>query len=188
MNQQEQQNQIAKHSDEPSNFQALLACLQKLIGIHRQLLETVRQEHEAIANALPKDLQEAVYAKEALIEGIRQQELLRQSIVGKIALQWNRPLEEITLSLIVLEVQNQDAKFSELLRSSQTALKMLAERVIEQNSYNRELLQKSLDHVHEMKRNVLGESKPKSQTYTAQGRKSLVGEQNNNARLISKEV
>lgn len=170
------------------NFQALHACLQKLIGIHRQLLETVRQEHEAIMNAQHKDLQEAVYAKEALIEGIRQQELLRQAVVDKIATLLNRPIEEITLSIIVLEVQNKDAKFSELLRSSQTALKMLAERVIEQNNYNRDLIKRSLDHVHEMKRNVLGESKPKSQTYTAQGRKSLVGEQNGNARLISKEV
>lgn len=179
---------MERKSENQQNFQALLACLQKLIGIHRQLLETVRQEHEAIINARHKDLQEAVYAKEALLESIRIQERERQGVVDKIAQQLNRPIEEITLSIIVLEVQNIDAKFSELLRSSQTALKMLAERVIEQNNYNRELLQQSLDHVHEMKRNVLGESKPKSQTYTAQGRKSLVGEQNNNARLISKEV
>lgn len=169
-------------------FQALHACLQKLIGIHRQLLETVRQEHEAIANAQHKDLQECVYAKAALIEGVRQQELLRQGVVEKIAHQMKSPLEEVTLSSIILEVQNSDPKFSEILRSSQTALKLLAERVIEQNNYNRDLLKQSLDHVHEMKRNVLGEHKPKSQTYTAQGRKSMLGSESNNARLISKEV
>jgi hypothetical protein len=56
---------------------------------------------------------------------------------------------------------------------------------LNQNRQNQALVEKSLGHVNEMKRNVLGETTPMANTYTPNGQKSgpVAG-----ARLISKEA
>ena len=46
------------------------ASLQKLIGLHRQLLETVRLEHDAIRDANLSAIEDSTRAKEALIAAI----------------------------------------------------------------------------------------------------------------------
>lgn len=161
-------------------------CLQKLLGLHRQLLDSVRLEKEALVNADLKGLQEATYSKEALIEGIRQVEARRSDLLVRLALEWKRPVKELSLSQMAIIIQGRDLKLAEQFRSVQNALAILIDRIREQNQYNQQLVNKSLEHVNQMKRNVLGESVPRSSTYNPRGERASGAPQG--SRLISKEA
>jgi flagellar biosynthesis/type III secretory pathway chaperone len=166
-------------------IQKLQESLQRLLGLHRQLLDCVRMEREALTAASLKDIQEATYAKQALVEAINQAETDRLRATGELAILWKRPVKELTLGEIVVAIQGRDPKSAEALRSSLNALTLLIKRIREQNDDNRGLVERSLEHVHEMKRNVLGEAKPNTGTYTQQGQKNP---STSGARLISKEA
>jgi flagellar biosynthesis/type III secretory pathway chaperone len=167
------------------NLAAVHRILQKLIGLHRQMLDAVRTERSALAGADVRTLQESVHAKEALVESIRQLESERLRVMTDLALALRVPLKDLTLSRLAIEVQGGDLKAADQLRSARNALVQLAERIREQNEYNRGWVEQSLAHVNQMKRNVLGESKPASDTYTARGaRQGGAGQ----SKLISKEA
>jgi flagellar biosynthesis/type III secretory pathway chaperone len=170
---------------EDKNLSSIFQTLQKLVGLHRQLMENVRFEREALTNADLKGVQETTFAKEALVEQIRQQESARLKATAELALTWKRPFKELTLTNIIIAIQARDPKGAEQFRGVYNALTILIQRIREANEYNRGLVEKSLEHVHNMKRNVLGEAVPKSETYTPQGqRQPYTG----GARLISKEA
>ncbi len=166
-------------------LEPLHQSLQKLIGFHRQLLDTVRLEREALIEAQTKSVQEVTLAKHALLISIQQEEVTRLKHVAAIALVWKRPLKELTLPNLIIAIQVKDPKASEQFRSSFNALTLLIQRITEQNDYNKALVERSLEHVNEMKRNVLGEGVPRSNTYTAQGQRIA---QTGGARMISKEA
>jgi flagellar biosynthesis/type III secretory pathway chaperone len=159
--------------------------LQKLMGLHRQLLDTVRLEREALIGADLKGIQEATCAKEAIIEAIRQAESARLKHVGALALEWKRPFRELTVTNIIIAIQAVDSRGADQLRSAYNALTILMQRIREQNEQNRLLVERSLEHVHNMKRNVLGEAAPRSDTYTPQGQKTNGPP---GSRLISREA
>lgn len=160
--------------------------LQKLIGFHRQLLDIVRSEREAITNADLKAIQDATYAKTALVEAIRQAEQQRQEFVAELSIQWKRPASDLTLPNIIIAVQGTDLPAADQLRSAYQALLLLIQRVTEQNSYNKTLVERSLENIHTMKKNVLGEAAPRSDTYTQNGQRQNGG--NAGSRLLSREV
>lgn len=159
--------------------------LQRMIGLHRQLLETVKMEREALVGAEIKEIQEATLAKQGLIEGLRAAESERLKIIGHLAVAWKKPARELTLSSVIIAVQGQDQKAAEQLRSAFNALTVLVKRVSEQNEENRAFVDRSLTHIHEMKKNVLGEFEPKSGGYDQKGRRSPNA---GSSRLISKEA
>jgi flagellar biosynthesis/type III secretory pathway chaperone len=159
--------------------------LQRLIGLHRQLMDNVRLEREALVAADLKAIHDCTAAKQALIESIRQAEAHRMRAMGELAVLWRRPPRELTLSGIVIALQGKDPETADRFRSILNTLTVLIQRITEQNDANRSLVERSLEHVHAMKKNVLGESVPRSETYNPNGQKSggMGG-----ARLISKEA
>lgn len=165
--------------------QAIYTTLQKMLGHHRQLLEAVREERKALVDADIKRIQEMTYSKEATIESIRLLESQRIKLSAELAVLWKRPLQELTLSQIILSVQGEDIKMSENLRNTYNALLHIIGRARDQNRDNSELVQKSLEHVTAMKKNILGESVPWSQTYNPQGQPAHNG---GASRLISQEA
>ena len=169
--------------DKPLND--IYQVLQKLVGLHRQLLDTVRMEREALVQAELKAIQSATIAKQGLIEAIRHAEGERMQLIANLAQAWKRPMRALTLPQLIIEVQGRDIKTAELFRSTFNTLTLLIQRITEQNDDNRAFLEKSLMHVEAMKKNVLGESVPKSNTYTPKGQRSGPS---NGARLISKEA
>ncbi len=146
--------------------------LQKLVGFHRQLLDVVRLEREALLNVDLKSVQETTLAKEGLIQLIQQSESERIKLVTLLAVKWKKPVKELTLSKLIIEVQATDQKFAEQLRSMFNTLNLLTERIIEQNKENNRLAENALSHVDQMKKNILGEAAPKSDTYTSHGKKT----------------
>lgn len=159
--------------------------LQKLVGSHRQLMEIVRAERNALLEANRRGIEEATHAKQAQIEAIRSLEGERLRRIRELAMMWRRDPAGLTLSEIAIAVQGRDLKFADQLRSAQNALTILLQRITEENRRNQVLVAKSMEHVENMKRNVLGEATPKATTYGPQGQRPgpLPG-----ARLISKEV
>jgi hypothetical protein len=159
--------------------------IQKLIGLHRQLLDVVRKEREILIEANVKAIEEVTALKQGLIGEVRSVEAQRIRATGELAQLWKRQPVELTLGNLIIIVQGSDLKLAEQLRTSLNAITILIERITEQNESNRALVERSLEHVHEMKKNILGETVPKSTTYTPQGQKTP-GMQG--ARILSKEA
>ena len=160
-------------------------ALQKLIGFHRQLREAVIAERKALVDADLKAIEAAVSMKQGLIEEIRRAEAYRLKMTAELAQIWRKDPKDLTLSNLIIAIQGKDLKFAEQLRSALNAITVLINHITEANESNRSLVEKSLEHVHEMKKNILGETVPKSTTYTQQGQKSA-GMQG--ARILSKEA
>lgn len=163
----------------------LLKSLQRLLGLHRQLLDCVRAEKEAFRDADLKAIQECTYNKEALVESIKGAEQERLKIMATVASAIKKPLKDLTLPHLIIETQAKHAKLADQLRTSYNALTIIIQRISEQNAYNRGLIEQSLAHLDSMKKNVLGEAAPRSGTYSAQGQKVNGA---GSSRLISKEA
>lgn len=166
-------------------LESLHACLQRMIGLHRQLYETCKMEREALVAADVKLIAEQTQAKEFVIESIRAAESERIKLSMMLSVEWKVPLKELTLTFIIREIEPRDAQMSERLRSSLTALIVLIERAKKMNDSNRDLVERSLEHVHAMKKNVLGEAVPATDSYGNQGQKLA---QTGGARLLSTEA
>lgn len=167
------------------SIQKIYEVLQKLVGLHRQLYECCRAEREALVLADIKTIQEHTHAKELVIETIKQYEMQRIRASAELSLDWKIPLGELTLTRIIQELEPKQPKEAEKFRSALNALTILIERSKKMNDSNKEFLERSLEHVHTMKKNVLGEATPRSDTYGAHGQK-VSG--NAGARFISKEA
>ncbi len=155
----------------------LLDLLQKQVGFHRQLLDALRMEHSALAEADIKALQEAVSAKQVALEAIRLAEVERLREPGEFA--------GLTLGQIAIAIQGKDPKGAEQLRGAMNALTILIERAQEHNEENRALVERALGHVYEMKKNALRDSSPKSETYSQQGQRIS---SHGSSRLLSREA
>jgi hypothetical protein len=166
-------------------LQPIHASLQRLIGLHRQLLDVCRVEREALVQAELKQIQDVTFTKQELVEAIRKTESERIQQVADLAMAWKKPVRELSLSNLIVLIQGQDAKGAEQFRSALNALTVLIQRITEQNNDNKALVERSLCNVNEMKRNVLGEAVPKSNTYTAHGQRAGV---TGGARLFSQEA
>lgn len=164
----------------------LYQALQKLITHHRQLLEAVRAEREALAQAELLSIQKSTYEKEAIVESIRLAEATRAQIAASIEAILGQPEGSMKLGVMIKEAQRYDQKLSNDLQASYQTLVHLIDRITEQNQQNKELIERSLDHVRQMRDNVLVEGAPKVTTYSAQGTKRIPNA--SGARLISKEA
>lgn len=168
-----------------AELEKLYICLSRMVGLHRQLYEVCKQEREAFVAADTKQILENTAAKELVIETVRHAEADRIRISNVIANLWHRPLSDLTLNFIIREIEPMDSKGAERFRSSLTALTVLIERTKKTNESNRVFVEQSLEHVREMKKNVLGEQVPQTDTYGNQGQKvGNVG----GARLLSTEA
>jgi flagellar biosynthesis/type III secretory pathway chaperone len=167
------------------HYEKLIQVMNSMIGLHRQLHDLVKQEKAALTQANKKALEEVVYAKTALIEQIRQAESDRLKVAVELSLGLKKPIQELTLSQVVLESQGVYPELSERLQTLLNTLRVLVQRTLEQNQYNQSIVEKSLNHIHEMKSNVLQSSQPLHQTYSSQGHKQV---QTNQARILSTEI
>ena len=163
----------------------LYRVLQKLTGLHRQLLEVVRAERVALVDADVKEIQNCTNNKQIIIETIHGLEASRLKLTGELAMAWKRPFRELTLPNIAVAIQHDDAKGAEQLRSYFNVLTILIARITEQNSSNLALIEKSLAHIHQMKTNILGEASATSSTYTPSGQKTSGRK---TPRILSKEA
>jgi hypothetical protein len=155
-----------------NTLNSISLILKKLIGSHRQLLEVVRQEKSALVEADLSKIHTITHLKTGLIEEILQTESSRLKLMVALSMEWKKPLKELSLSQLIIEVQARDPGLAEQLRSSLNVLTVLMQRITEQNKDSQVLVERSLEHVRQMNRNINGELSAKSTTYTQQGQKS----------------
>ncbi len=172
--------------------QSLIKLIQRLVGTYRQLMDGVRLERDAIANADIKHLNEVVLNKEGVIETIRSIERERVASVNKIYLisgLRKRNLEgqeqHLTFNEIIELVQGFNLPLSETLRQLHQTMQVLVGRVRDLNDYNQKLVAKSLEHIERMKRNTFGEASAGRETYTPKGQRQNPGSV---PRFVSKEI
>lgn len=168
-----------------SHLSRLLELLGQLVGHHRRLLDITRAEREALVNADLSGVQECTYAKETEIELIKQTEATRIAELTKIALLLRKPLKDLSITQLAVAIQVRDAKRADQLRSAYNTLRILIDRITEANQSNLTLLERSIEHVQNMKHNVLGESVPATKTY---GQRGQSVNNASGARLISREA
>ncbi|MGK5090165.1 flagellar protein FlgN [Bdellovibrionota bacterium FG-2] len=167
------------------SLENLFINLQTLVGLHKQLLDTVRMEREALVQVDLKSIDETTHAKQALIEAIRHAEAARQRTLVEVSLDLKTPVQDLTLSEIAIRVQGEDQKKAEHFRSLQNTLVIMIQRITDQNEDNRQFLEHSLEHVRAMQGNARGTTGSKSQVYGQHGKKVLSAP---GGRFISKEV
>ena len=168
--------------------ESLHSSLQELIGLHRQLYETVKAENQAITNADLKLTYDAAAAKEALIHWIHSAEIKRELIVETLVKKEGLILPNPSLRELILHYQKPDQELSEKLQIDLSSLMVLVDRIQRQNDSNARLVESSLKHVHNMKKNLFGETTHQGRTYNQQGQRNHAGANSNGPRLISKEV
>lgn len=172
--------------DKPSaDITPICESLHRLIALHRELLDACGIERHALVQADLKAIQESTQHKQRVVEAIKGAEAERLQRVAELAIAWKRPVRELSLPKLAAALGPGDSAVAEDLRSAFSALSLLVERITEANADNRRLVERSLEHVEEMKRNVLGEAVPKSNTYTAKAQRQA---QTSGARLFNKEA
>jgi len=176
---------VAQAPETQRSVAELQDSLRELTRLHRQLLDVCVLEREALKQADLKAIQEIAVRKQGMVDAIRAAEGKRMNRVASLAMIWKRPLRELTLPTIIADAQAHDPRGVDQLRSTFEALKLLISQITEANDANRSLVEKSLEHVAAMKKNVLGESVPKSNTYNPQGQRQSGS---SGARLFNKEA
>ena len=166
----------------------LHGSLQELIGLHRQLYETVKIENEAITNADIKLTYDAAASKEALIHWIHNSEMSRQAIVFALAQELGLNTATPSLKELILLFQTTEPETSLKLQTDLSSLVVLVERIKKQNEQNGILLQASLKHINNMKKNIFGETTHQGKTYNQHGQRNQATANEHGPRLISKEV
>lgn len=166
----------------------LHGSLQELIGLHRQLYEVVKAENEAVVNADVKLTYEAAANKEALIHWIHQSEMSRQAIVYVLVNEENLDLKNPSLRELIVHYQIKNPELSQQLQTNLTTLIVLVERIKKQNELNGKLVEESLKHINNMKKNIFGETTHQAKTYNQLGQKNQASANSNGPRMISKEV
>lgn len=159
------------------NLSELHGQLQRLLTLHRQLLEALRVEREALLSADSKRIQDCTSEKEGVLHQI--------SILEQERVRLSRGMGGGELGQIILAAQAVDLKLSDQLQSVRNALQHLIQRIREQNDANRLLVETSIEHVIQMKKNILGEAAPRGGTYSPSGQASHAPSQ---ARLLSTEI
>ncbi len=159
--------------------------LESLVGFHRQLLDLVRIEKEALIQAELKKVQELTAAKEVILGSIQQAELDRQKMVAEFSVIYKIPKKDLTLSQLIIQVQGDYPKEAEQYRSAMSAMTILIQRITEQSKESSALIEKSLEHLSNMKANVLREQGHKNEVYSKSGNKVQPSRE---SRLLSREA
>jgi flagellar biosynthesis/type III secretory pathway chaperone len=167
-----------------SKSEELQKTLNEILGAHRDLLDIVRTEKSALVAMDAEGTETCLINKEQAIAKLRNLEKKRILICEKLYANLQLPEADHRLSQIAVAIQAVMPERAEKLRSIQNALKILIDRIKSQNTQNMKLVEASLEHLQNMKKNVMGESNPMTRTYNRSKQTQHKGE----PRMLSKEV
>lgn len=165
------------------NSGELLHLLDKLVLLHRNLLDVLREEYAHMAAVDVKGLLESAQTKEILVGEIWNHEQLRIKVTEKITRELGVQ-SGLTLNQIASALAS--AAESEKLKSAGTVLQLLVAQAKEANTKNMEFAEKSIERIEEMKRNVLGMNNNTKENYSNSGVRQPITEQG--GRLLSTEA
>lgn len=166
------------------SLEELLKNLKHQVTLYRRLIDLCREEKTLIVGAKFKELRDATYSKEALIDEIQREEFRRKRWVADAARVHGLNETEVTLDMIGNRIAPRDQW--EPILSLKNTLLVLVKRAAEMNRDNRALVENALRDAQQMKKNVLGLSSDAPQTYGPKG--NMGGFADKSARLLNKEA
>jgi flagellar biosynthesis/type III secretory pathway chaperone len=162
----------------------LYYTLDKLIALHRNLADLLREEFSHMVKLDAKSLTEATQTKEVLLNEIWNHEQLRARAADRIAVSLSIDPKQASLGAIA---EASSAEDREKLKNLGNVLVLLVREAKELNTRNMDFAENSLVRIEDMKRNVLGLSNntPK-ENYSNSGSRQPISEQG--GRLLSTEA
>lgn len=167
------------------NLDELQKNLRHQLTLYRQLIELLRDEKEHVVGVRLKEIREATYAKEAILDEIHREEFRRRKWTREAAAFLGVQESEITMELIASRIGG--SEHYESLMSLKTTLSHIVKKAKEMNLENRALVESALKDAQELKRNILGISSDQPQTYGPKGNMGG-GPRDQGARFLSKEA
>lgn len=162
----------------------LFHILEKLVALHRNLVDLLNEEYSHMSVVDVKGLSEAAHSKEILMSEIFNLEQVRIKIVEKIATTFGLKTEDATLLSIASALNSTEG---DKLRSIRVALNLLVVQAKDLNARNMDFVQSSLARLEDMKRNALGLSNTAvKENYSNSGARQPLPEQG--GRLLSTEA
>ncbi len=167
------------------NIEELQKNLRHQLALYRQLVDLLREEKEHIVGVRLKEVRECTYSKEALLDEIFREEFRRQKWVKEAATAMGMDEKEVTMELVAARLVAPD-QYDPFLSLKQ-ALVHLVKKARDMNADNRALVESALRDAQALKRNILGLSGDKPQTYGPKGNMDG-GAKEQGARFLSKEA
>lgn len=166
------------------NLDELQKNLRHQLALYRQLVDLLREEKEHMIAVRTKEVRECTYSKEALLDEIHREEYRRRRWVAEAATALGVPENVITIELVGQRLAPEQLEAYQSLKST---LVHMIKRAREMNDENRRLAETALQDLQVMKKNILGLSADKPQTYGAKGTMGA-GPRDQSARLLNKEA
>lgn len=166
------------------NLDELLKNLNHQLALYRQLVDLLRTEKDHLVGVSLKEIREATYAKEAILDEIHREEFRRQKWVKEAAALLAIDPKDLTMEIVASRFGAKDQY--EPLISLRNTLTHFVKKAQEMNADNRRLVESALKDAQELKRNILGISSEKPQVYGPKGNMGTA--QRDQARFLSKEA
>ncbi|MCB0391434.1 MAG: flagellar protein FlgN [Bdellovibrionales bacterium] len=166
------------------SFEQLVENLEKVIKIHRSLLNVVRKEKEILISANLDELNENNKIKEEVLIQARQLEKERIKIIDSLLTEEDIKMENPSL----LELANyfQGIK-GEKLRNLHAVLDLLIKRVKDINNQNEVLIKSALKNITGAMKSIK-DMLDDNKTYKKQGTLGETHDHQSSGRLVSKQV
>ena len=162
----------------------LYYSLEKLVALHRNLVDLLREEYSHMAAVDLVGVADTARAKEVILADVWSFEQLRIGCATKLAAALNLESEEASLLKIAERLTVSEG---EKLRAMRTSLNLLVLQAKELNLKNMGFAQSSLARIEAMKKNALGLSNTaKKENYSNSGVRQPIAEQG--GRLLSTEA
>lgn len=163
------------------HFDTLKKILKRQVHLHKELLDLVRKEREALIATSIEQIKELTFAKEAMVFEVQSVENDRKKWIARLQREFNLSNDSLDLESVIKVL---GVEYREELFRLKTSILTLAGRIKEISLNNKELTLNALRDANSMKQNALGISSI-NQTYGSNGK---VEDNGKSARLISKEV
>ncbi len=162
----------------------LYYSLEKLVALHRNLIDLLREEYVHMAAVDLTGVSETARAKEAVLTELWNLEQLRIKCATNLAVAVGLNEADVPLLKIAEKLSAPDG---EKLRTLRIALNLLVGQAKELNSKNMGFAQSSLSRIEVLKRNALGlGNTAKKENYSNSGVRQPIAEQG--GRLLSTEA
>lgn len=170
---------------EGPNLEELQKNLRHQLTLYRQLIDVLRDEREHLIAVRFKEIREATYAKEAIFDEIHREEFRRRNWVKQAAAVLGVAEADVTMEMVAAKLGGPEL-YEPLISLRNTLVHMLG-KAKEMNLDNKRLIESALKDSHELKKNILGLSSEKPQTY---GPKGSMGnnQRDQSARFLNKGV
>lgn len=169
---------------EGPNLEELQKNLKHQLTLYRQLVDLLRVEKEHVVAVKLKEIREATYAKEAILDEIHREEYRRQRWTKEAATALGIAESELTMEIVAARMGEKDQY--EPLISLRNTLVHLVRKAQEMNLDNKRLVESALKDAQALKRNILGISSDQPQVYGPKG--NMGSGTRDQARFLSKEA